>query len=402
MQQSSDILSRVRFLVNDADGIMDMNDVSPKQPFDPSIVDFLDTVSRKLLGLKELRAYPDIASFAFWIRKSSVLKLKERSSVKGTVFGRGVAFHVAPSNVPVNFAYSLAVGLMSGNANIVRVPSKEFEQVGLIAEAVESALKDRPDMRPYAALVRYDRDDRAATDLFSAMADVRVIWGGDQTVADIRRSPIGARAQEITFADRYSFAVIDSDSYLDSEDKGRIIEGFYNDTYWTDQNACTSPQLIVWHGKRVQEARKDFWERLGKTVRTRYDMQPVQSVDKYSMFCSFASGYDGNVKMMESEDNLIVRVEIDRVTRSLTDFKFNSGLFAEYICNSAEELADLCNDKKVQTVSYIGDPGFMEPVLRKGVKGVDRVVPVGQTMDFDIVWDGYSLIPALTRTVDVR
>ena len=402
MQQSSDVLSRVRFLVNDADGITEMGSVSPMSPFDPAIVDFLDAVSKKLLGLKELRIYPDIASFAFWIRRSSVLKLRERAAAGGTVLGRGVAFHVAPSNVPVNFAYSLAVGLMAGNANIVRVPSKEFEQVGLIAGAFDGALKEHQNMRPYVALVRYDRDDKPVTDLFSEMADVRVIWGGDRTVADIRRSPMGPRAQEITFADRYSFAVMDSDAYLDVKDKGRTIEGFYNDTYWTDQNACTSPQLIVWHGKRVQEARDDFWKRLGEYVSGRYDMQPVQSIDKYSMFCSFASGYDGKVRLLDSEDNLIVRVEIDRVTRSLTDFKFNSGLFAEYVCGSAEELTDLCNDKKVQTVSYVGDARFLEPVLRKGVRGVDRIVPVGQSMDFDIVWDGYDLIPTLTRTVDIR
>ncbi len=31
-----------------------------------------------------------------------------------------------------------------------------------------------------------------------------VIWGGDETVADIRKNPLGPRAKEITFADRYS------------------------------------------------------------------------------------------------------------------------------------------------------------------------------------------------------
>lgn len=45
---------------------------------------------------------------------------------QGITQGRGVAFHIAPSNVAVNFAFSLAAGLLTGNANIVRLSSKPF------------------------------------------------------------------------------------------------------------------------------------------------------------------------------------------------------------------------------------------------------------------------------------
>jgi len=40
--------------------------------------------------------------------------------------GRGVAFHIVPSNVPVNYAYALFTGLLCSNANVVLVPSKDF------------------------------------------------------------------------------------------------------------------------------------------------------------------------------------------------------------------------------------------------------------------------------------
>ena len=49
---------------------------------------------------------------------------------------RGIVFHVTPSNVPMNFAYSYIAGLLSGNNNIVRVPSKQFKQVGLFFVAL--------------------------------------------------------------------------------------------------------------------------------------------------------------------------------------------------------------------------------------------------------------------------
>ena len=41
-------------------------------------------------------------------------------------------FHVCPSNVPTNFIYSFFFGLLSGNSNIVKVPSKNFSEKDII------------------------------------------------------------------------------------------------------------------------------------------------------------------------------------------------------------------------------------------------------------------------------
>ena len=161
---------------------------------------------------------------------------------------------------PVNFAYSLVAGLLNGNANVVRVPSKDFPQVSIIADAFDAALDKYEEMRPYIQLVRYGRD-KDINDLFSSIADVRVVWGGNQTIEELRKSPLPPRSGEITFADRYSLAVIDSDSYLEIEDKDHVADDFYNDTFFSDQNACTSPRVVVWTGNRIEEAKKIFWER---------------------------------------------------------------------------------------------------------------------------------------------
>ena len=55
--------------------------------------------------------------------------------------GKGVVFHIAPSNVPVNYAYSLVTGLVCGNINIVRLPSKKFPQTDIINSAIIQALE---------------------------------------------------------------------------------------------------------------------------------------------------------------------------------------------------------------------------------------------------------------------
>ena len=61
------------------------------------------------------------------------------------------------------------------------------------------------------------------------------------------------------------------------------------------------------------------------------------------------------------------------------------------------DLAPLCNDKRCQTIGYIGDKNVVLPLIQSGVKGIDRVVPMGKTMDFDLIWDGYDLSSFLTR-----
>lgn len=399
MQLSSDVLNRVTYLTGSADLAAMLPNIPAKIPFDDSIVDFLNEVSRKLMGNRAAKAYSDVVTFAFWIRKSSVMRLKERFEKKDNVLhlGKGVAFHIAPSNVPVNFAYSLVAGLLNGNANVVRVPSKDFPQVSIIAEAFNEALSGNETMRPYIQLVRYGRD-KDINDLFSSIADVRVVWGGNQTIEELRKSPLPPRSGEITFADRYSLAVIDSDSYLEIEDKNRVAEDFYNDTFFFDQNACTSPRVVVWTGTRIDEAKKVFWETEHKLAEMKYTFQSIQGVNKLTSSYLIAVAEPG-VKVEGHKDNLIVRVKVPEIKDNLMDYRDNSGYFYEYECKDILKIKDLCNDKRCQTIAYIGDSKAVLPLIETGVKGIDRVVPMGKTMDFDLIWDGYNLPALLTRTI---
>ncbi len=403
MQISLDktVLDRVTYLTGSAELAAQLSNTPAKQPFDDSIVGFLNEVSHVLMKDARSKAFSDIITFAFWLRRGSVQKLKERFEKKddGLHLGKGVAFHIAPSNVPVNFAYSLVSGLLTGNANIVRVPSKEFPQVTILADAFNQVLALREDMKPYLLCVRYGRY-KEINDLFSSIADVRVVWGGNRTIEELRKSPLPPRSGEITFADRYSLAVIDSDSYLAIENKAAVAQDFYNDTFFSDQNACTSPRLVVWTGDRIEEAKKVFWDEEHKLVGQKYRFQPIQGVNKLTKSYLIAVAEPG-VKVERHTDNLIVRVRIPEVTDYLMDFRDNSGYFYEYDCEDIMDLIPLCNDKRCQTIGYIGDKNVVLPLIQSGVKGIDRVVPIGKTMDFDLIWDGYNLPALLTRTVVV-
>lgn len=404
MQSSSsngDVLNKVRFLTGSREDAAGISGVRARVPFDDAVLDYLNDVSKVLMKDPQNKAYSDVITFGFWIRKASLLKLKERFEDGGLFrLGKGVAFHVAPSNVPVNFAYSLVSGLLCGNANVVRVPSKEFPQVGQITEAFNKVMEDYPEIKPYVFCVRYERD-KDINDYFSSIADIRIIWGGDQTIADLRMSPLPPRSGEITFADRYSLAVIDSDAYLAMDDNARVAEEFYNDTFFSDQNACTSPRVIVWTGKKIDKAKKVFWEAEHELVEKKYSLQPVQSVNKLTKSFMIAAVQPG-VKVEDHPDNLIVRVKVPELIETLMDYRDNSGYFYEYDCADIMELIPLVNDKHCQTIAYIGNRDVFRPLVELGVKGIDRIVPMGKTMDFDLIWDGYNLASLLTRVVVVE
>ena len=48
-----------------------------------------------------------------------------------------------------------------------------------------------------------------------------------------------------------------------------MLKNFYNDTYLIDQNACTSPHLIIWYGdkEKIKTAKSIFWSKFHKIIK---------------------------------------------------------------------------------------------------------------------------------------
>lgn len=102
------------------------------------------------------------------------------------------------------------------------------------------------------------------------------------------------------------------------------------------------------------------------------------------------------------EDNYIVRVMVPRAELRLMDLKDNSGFFFEYDCDDIMEIRDLCDNTHCQTIGFLGNREQILPLIASGVRGVDRIVPIGKTMDFDFIWDGYNLVERMTRTIKIN
>ena len=389
--------NELQYIVGTAENVADMSKLRQLHPFEDKAVEFLNDLSAML---RTNREYPDVATFGFWCRKAAVMQEKAKYDDVSERYGKGIVFHSTPSNVPVNFAFSFAAGLLAGNANIVRLPGKPFEQVDIICDAIRTLLAQKhADIAPYICFVKFP-PHKEITDSFSALCNVRVIWGGDATIAEIRRSDISARTTEITFADRHSIAVIDADAYIGSDNKDMLIQNFYNDTYYTDQNACTSPRIIFWKGSKKEEAKADFWARVHDMVRGKYSLSPVQSVGKLN--AAYKAAALKPLRLIKSPDMYITRLSVDQLDDDLMQLKYNSGFFFEKDINDLSEILPVCSNR-CQTLSYygIGRDEFAKFLDGSRPVGIDRIVPIGKTMDFSLVWDGYDLIRQMSRRISV-
>jgi hypothetical protein len=377
----------------------------PLQPFAPQVMAFLGDLSQMLCADPRARTLPDLYSFGFWCRRASLEVMRRDHPEIDRRLGRGVVFHVGPANVPVNFAYSLVAGLLAGNANIVRVPSADFVQVRIIAQALDALLRNpaHQGLREHIRLVRYDRNAQDITAVFSSLCDVRVIWGGDGTIDNIRRNALQARAFDVTFADRYSVCVIGAQRYLDEGMASALAQGFYNDTYLFDQNACTAPHLVLWLGapEVVKQARDLFWTQLHAHAKGRYTLEPRSAVDKVVQALRFAALHEGS-RIVPGPDNLITRITLSKLEPGIDAWHGNCGFFFEYELAELEQIIPIVS-RRYQTLSYAGlDKAALQALVTRGrALGIDRIVPIGRTLEFSLQWDGYDLVRTLSRLVTV-
>ncbi|MCM1234259.1 MAG: acyl-CoA reductase, partial [Ruminococcus flavefaciens] len=56
-------------------------------------------------------------------------------------------------------------------------------------------------------------------------------------------------------------------------------------------------------------------------------------------------------------------------------------------------------DEKFQTLLYFGieKKELIEMIVKNHLTGIDRVVPIGNALDIDVIWDGYDIIAVLSR-----
>ena len=371
-----------------------------RDTFDALVRDFLEELSHLFMKDPAYRRYPEIYALGFWCRRAHIEKITRGEGRRG----RGLVLHIAPSNMPTMFAYSWITSLLAGNSNIVRVSERGSEITDTAISGIASVLS-RPvfsELQKQNAFVSFPRGHKAIEEI-SNHAKARVIWGGDETIASICSISKADDCVDITFPDKYSIALLKSSDFANAEDRDirHLAHLFYNDTYGADQNACSSPRTVFWlrddESADLDDIKTKWWNAVAEEAKS-YDLQAWIATEKYRMLCRNYALQQGLGKVSRWGNRLYV-VPADRSVERLTDLQGRFGLFYEMEIDSMDELLPYM-ESKIQTVVSSGSnqAQIYELFRRAECEGVDRVVAIGEALDFSIVWDRKDLVEKLSCT----
>lgn len=378
------------------------------EPFHPGRIEFSDAVSRAIFRHPRSRAFPETVAVAYWLRRAAVSRLAERFAALEAAgparVPRGLAFHLPPTNVDTLFLYSLMVSFLVGNVNVVRVSrDRPTEQVTLLAEILRTVLAEERfgDFAAELAVVSYGHEPEP-TAAVSHEADVRLLWGGDETVARMRAIPTGPGGHDLTFGDRFSFAVLRPEALLRADEQSRydLAEQLFNDAYWFDQQGCASPRLIVWVGDPAdaEAARPRLIGDLARVIAAKdYRLEAGAVLAKLTYL--HGALIDRTVERVHQEGNELTVLTL----RDLAGFDRThpgAGLFFDAHVDALSDLVPFVTRKDQTLTAH----GFTQEELNAFAlslrgRGIDRIVPFGEALSFGGVWDGYDLLAELTRTI---
>jgi Acyl-CoA reductase (LuxC) len=380
------------------------------RPFDPRMMHFARNFSRALRLHDASGRFPELAALAFWLRPAGLRDL-ERSyqsliADDSILVPRGLAFHVPPANVDTIFVYSWILCALAGNASIVRLSATSTEPVSAICEVLCELLarREHVEVAETVVFLRYGHE-REITAALSAACDIRVLWGGDDTVTAIRSLPLAPHATELTFADRFSLAVIDARALLALEDRGlrRLASQFFHDAYWFNQMGCSSPRAVFWRGSRdeTESAQASFYRVLADECARRGYEAPLSAVIA-KLTHAFIGAGDGFVDAVHRYSNETTTVSLSEPA-NIDRASPGAGLFCNARIDGLEQLRHLIQ-RKDQTLSYFGvDATELRAFAQElNGRGVERIVPIGNALSFGRLWDGYDLLQAFSRRVHVQ
>ncbi|MBT8496550.1 MAG: hypothetical protein KJO07_26115, partial [Deltaproteobacteria bacterium] len=254
--------------------------------------------------------------------------------------------------------------------------------------------------------VSYPNDEVEITKILSASADVRMLWGGDQSVLAVRALPSKLTGKDLVFADKKSASLLAASAIvaMDEPELTALAGLFLRDIMTFDQMACSSPRALIWLGdeQTASEARQSWWAAIERLTAEKYHDSTMVEIDKLVQLFIDASAPDHQLDARQLRAPVKHVELVDPLPLDARQAP-GGGYVYELRVESLDQLQLVLHDR-LQTLGYAGLDGkrIAETVLAGQKPAPDRIVPVGSALDFDLIWDGYDLLEELTRRVDVK
>lgn len=146
----------------------------------------------------------------------------------------GVLLHIAAGNVDALPAYSVMEGLLSGNINILKLPTGDS---GVSVRLLSELISECPALKDYIYVFDVPSTEIETIKTLADISDGVVVWGGDAAVRAAHQF-IKPNTKLIVWGHKLSFA------YAAPDCSDAMLEGLAADICKTNQMLCSSCQGI--------------------------------------------------------------------------------------------------------------------------------------------------------------
>lgn len=316
---------------------------------------------------------------------------------------RGLVCHWLAGNVQILGMFALVQSIISKNVNLLKVSSRddgvftdilnEFKGVTYTSESGYSITGD--DLLKTISVIYFSRHADKLGKEMSKEADVRIAWGGRESVETVSAYPARFDSETVIFGPKLSFSVIAKEELNSLQEAKKLARKVSVDVSVFDQTGCASPHnLYIEEGGEVSP--EEFCEILSDSM-TKTELQipkPEMSPEQISQIHSIRGVYDfkGTFKGSETMTWTILLDDLDEIDKPV----YSRVLFVHKVVSIMDSLRFI--DENIQTIGIAAPTekalAFATEATRRGVM---RLPLIGRMLNFEMPWDGIFLFDRLVR-----
>lgn len=316
---------------------------------------------------------------------------------------RGLVCHWLAGNVQILGMFALVQAILAKNANLLRVSSRDegvFISMletfkGKIYTTADGHTIKGDDLLKTISVIYYSRHADVLGEEMSREADVRIAWGGAESVETIAGYPSRIGAETVVFGPKLSFAVISSEALSSEQEAKKLARRLAVDVSVFDQTGCASPHnLYIERGGVVSptQFRSLLAESMAKT-----ELQipkPMMSIEQVSQVHSIRGVYDfkGSVEGSPSMSWTLLSDSDPQLMPPV----YSRVLFIHEVESIMESLPYISDN--IQTIGMAASPEKSQAYAEQATAlGVSRLPAIGRMLNFEMPWDGIMLLDRLVR-----
>ena len=382
----------------------------------PPVLDELVNVCERwsaALTQSQAKDVPGAVFLSLWLRRNTIESIIERElrnvnlgewEAKGNIrlkrLPLGIVGHWPAANVEVLPVLSMICSLLAGNTALVRVPPRIVETVQRVIAPLNEVDSDAI-MTRRIALVSYGHERIDLQETMAQLVDGAMIWGGRESVLDVRALPFPTWARILAFGPRISVAAMDRQAWSDPNQCQKWCLRLARDVWQFEQQACSSPQVLFCENPRKEDL-SIFLQSLADAFRSENRQHPrmdlsttlASTIVKARASCLLDDAANQALFPTSPDWTILVhhKPNLPEPTQGRT-------LHVVPVRKWSEMISLL--DGNVQTLGL----GMTDPDAEVALadltaaRGIDRIVRLGIMHVFDSPWDGSQLIAPLTRLI---